>query len=299
MAYLRIAKGSKYSFLLESVIAGENIARYSFIGAGEYLSVAYTSILLNFTWLDPLKVIRTGPHEEYTGDPMTVLQKELATYSYVKIPEVPTFTGGAIGYVSYDCIQYFEPKTACQLEDTLAIPEAFFMIADTLVIYDHLYQNIKVVSHIFAEPNSQQVNLAFAYQTAVEKARRLARALLAKGPLPEPPQVPIATNQRATSNVGKSGYEGFVTELKRHIVAGDIIQAVPSQRLARPTSLHPFNAYRQLRQVNPSPYMFYVDCGDVQIVGASPETLCKVEQNKVYNHAIAGTTKRGATPEGT
>jgi anthranilate synthase component 1 len=98
--------------------------------------------------------------------------------------------------------------------------------------------------------------------------------------------------------VGKTGYEGFVTQLKKHIVAGDIIQAVPSQRLSRSTSLNPFNAYRHLRQVNPSPYMFYIDCGELQVVGASPETLCKVERNKVYNHAIAGTVRRGKTPEG-
>ncbi|KAL5511513.1 TRP2 [Sanghuangporus vaninii] len=282
IAYLKVAKDSKYSFLLESVIAGENIARYSFIGA------------------DPVKIIKTGVKEEATGDPMSVLQKELASYRYVKIPEVPTFTGGAIGYVSYDCIQYFEPKTACQLKDPLGIPEAFFMLSDTIVIFDHLFQNIKVVSHVFfSSPNrdSPQVNLAFVYNTAVEKARRLARMLLSSSPTPEPLQPPIVVGQHPTSNVGRDGYEAFVTKLKQHIVAGDIIQAVPSQRLARPTTLHPFNAYRQLRQVNPSPYMFYVDCGDSQLVGASPETLCKVERNKVYNHAIAGTTKRGKTPE--
>jgi anthranilate synthase component 1 len=135
------------------------------------------------------------------------------------------------------------------------------------------------------------------YQTAVSKARRLAKVILSSV-TPEVPQPPIMLNNEAVSNVGKEGYEGFVTTLKRHIVAGDIIQAVPSQRLARPTSLHPFNAYRHLRQVNPSPYMFYLDCGELQIVGASPETLCKVESNKVYNHAIAGTTKRGKTAEG-
>lgn len=247
--------------------------------------------------LDPLKVIKTGPKEEFTGDPMAVLQKELAAYRYVKIPEIATFTGGAVGYVAYDCIQHFEPKTKRELNDPLGIPESLFILADTLVIYDHLYQNIKVVSHVFAPSNSPQINLAFVYQTAVEKTRRLARILLS--PItPEPAQPPIFKGQQAVSNVGKEGYESFVTTLKKHIVAGDIIQAVPSQRLARPTSLHPFNAYRHLRQVNPSPYMFYIDCGEVQIVGASPETLCKVERNKVYNHAIAGTTKRGKTPEG-
>ncbi|GLB35368.1 putative anthranilate synthase component I, N terminal region [Lyophyllum shimeji] len=278
MAYLRIAKDSKYSFLLESVIGGENVARYSFIGA------------------DPFKVIKTGPGEEITGDPMIALQKELAHYQYVHLPEVPTFTGGAIGYVSYDCIQHFEPKTATQLGDPLGIPEAVFMLVDTLLIYDHIFQTLKVVSHVFAPKNAGTVNLAFVYQTAVAKVRRLAKSLLSTT-TPEPPQPPIALGGEGVSNVGKEGYEGFVTKLKEHIIAGDIIQAVPSQRLARPTALHPFNAYRQLRQVNPSPYMFFLDCGDLQIVGASPETLCKVEKNVVYNHAIAGTIKRGKTPE--
>ncbi|THU99344.1 anthranilate synthase component [Dendrothele bispora CBS 962.96] len=278
MAYLRIAKDSKYSFLLESVINGENVARYSFIGA------------------DPIKIIKTGPGEEHQGDPMVVLQKELSLHQYVKIPEVPTFTGGAIGYVAYDCIQHFEPKTACELKDPLGIPESIFMLVDTLLVYDHIFQTLKIVSHVFSPPNAGPENLSFVYQTAVAKARRLAKSLLVST-TPEPPQPSIIPGADAVSNVGKSGYEGFVTTLKKHIVAGDIIQAVPSQRLVRPTSLHPFNAYRHLRQVNPSPYMFYLDCGDVQFVGASPETLCKVEKNTVFNHAIAGTTKRGKTPE--
>ncbi|KAG8720017.1 hypothetical protein FRC08_001376 [Ceratobasidium sp. 394] len=288
MAYLRLAKDSKYSFLLESVIAGENIARYSFVGA------------------DPFKVIRSGPGYDVEGDPMAALQRELRAYKYVKIPEVPTFTGGAIGYVSYDCIQYFEPKTARQLSDPLHIPESVFMLCDTILVYDHLYQNVKVVSHVFAPTLSSSAttavtseansNLSFIYSTAVQKARRAAKVVLANH-TPLVPQPPIQRGNTAVSNVGKSGYEGFVTQLKKHIVAGDIIQAVPSQRLARKTNLHPFNIYRQLRQVNPSPYMFYIDCGDLQVVGASPETLCRVERNKVYNHAIAGTVKRGKTPE--
>ena len=228
---------------------------------------------------------------------MIALQKELSLVKYVKIPEVPTFTGGAIGYVSYDCIQHFEPKTKCELKDPLEIPEAVFMLVDTLIIYDHIFQNIKVVSHVFIPRSFGTGNLAFTYQTAVSKARRLAKVLLSSV-IHEPLQPPIVLGNEAVSNVGKEGYEAFVTTLKQHIIAGDIIQAVPSQRLAKPTTLHPFNAYRHLRQVNPSPYMFYLDCGDLQIVGASPETLCKVEKNVVFNHAIAGTTKRGKTPEG-
>ncbi|KAG8810760.1 hypothetical protein FRB91_000685 [Serendipita sp. 411] len=279
MAYLKIAKDSKYSFILESVLAGENIARYSFIGS------------------DPFKVIRTGPGTELEGDPMAHLQRELGHYKYVKLPEVPCFTGGAVGYVSYDCVQYFEPRTKRPLEDPIAIPEALFMLCDLVIVYDHLFQNIKVVSHIFSPTASTDLaNLSFIYSTAVSKLKRVAKTLIST-PTPTVPQPPIVLGSTSTSNVGKDGYERFVTELKKNIVAGDIIQAVPSQRLSRPTTLHPFNAYRQLRQVNPSPYMYYLDCGDCQIVGASPETLCKVTQNKVYNHAIAGTTKRGKTEQ--
>lgn len=284
MAYLRIQKGAKYSFLLESVVGGENVARYSFIGA------------------DPFKVIKIGPNEELRGDPMDILQKELAVYQYIKIPEVPTFTGGAIGYVAYDCIEHFEPATARgrePLEDPLNIPEAIFMLADTLLIFDHLYQSLKVVSHVFCSASSGTANLAFTYSTAVAKARRLAKTVILSTAIPpEVQQPPIVLGNEAVSNVGQEGYKQFVTTLKKHIVAGDIIQAVPSQRLARPTTLHPFNAYRHLRKINPSPYMFYLDCGDLQIVGASPETLCKVEANKVFNHAIAGTIVRGKTLEG-
>ena len=228
---------------------------------------------------------------------MTALQRELSVHQYIKIPEIPTFTGGAIGYVTYDCIHYFEPKTARELKDPLGIPESFFMLADTLLVYDHLFQNIKVVTHVFSPKGVSAVNLSLVYQTAVSKVRRLAK-ILSSPTTPDVPQPPIRLGNEAVSNVGKRGYEAFVTKLKEHIVAGDIIQAVPSQRLSRPTDLHPFNVYRQLRQVNPSPYMFYLDCGELQVVGASPETLCKVEANKVYNHAIAGTTKRGKTVEG-
>ncbi|KAF8579489.1 anthranilate synthase component [Ramaria rubella] len=282
ITYLRVANNSKYSFMLESIVGGESIARYSFIGS------------------DPFKLLKTGPGQEIEGDPLVALEKELERYKYIKIPEIPTFTGGAIGYVAYDCIQYFEPKTKNpDLIDPLKIPEAVFMLVDTLVIYDHVFQTIKVVSHVFSPPTSMSSNagnLSFVYNTAVAKARRVAKLVL--GPqTPEPVQLPIELGLQATSNVGKTGYEAHVTQLKKHIVAGDIIQAVPSQRLARPTKLHPFNAYRHLRQVNPSPYMFYLDCGDLQIVGASPETLCKVERNKVYNHAIAGTVRRGKTLE--
>lgn len=197
-------------------------------------------------------------------------------------------------------MQYFEPKTKRELKDVLGIPESVFMFCDSIVVFDHIYQTIKAVSHVYlpsssssstsSKTNAEQV--ALLYREAATKVDALL-GLLRSEHTPLPPQPPILEGQEAISNVGKAGYEGFVTKLREHIVKGDIIQAVPSQRLARRTTLHPFNCYRHLRQVNPSPYMFYVDCGDVQLVGASPETLCKIEAGKVAVHAIAGTVKRG------
>ena len=172
------------------------------------------------------------------------------------------------------------------------------MLCDTILVFDHIYQTLKVVSHIYIPDGVDATQaLPHLYDDATTRIRDLI-SVLENPEVPLPPQPPIKLGNKAVSNVGKEGYEAFVTKLKEHIVKGDIIQAVPSQRLARPTSLHPFNLYRQLRQVNPSPYMFYLNCDEVQLVGASPETLCKVENRKVYNHAIAGTVKRGKTAKG-
>jgi anthranilate synthase component 1 len=278
-AYLKIANESKHSFLLESVVGGESLARYSFVGS------------------NPLKTIRTGRGFDVEGDPLVALQSELEPYRYVQLPEVPTFTGGAVGFITYDAVAHFEPsvKPKTPLVDPLpGLPEAYFMLTQEIVIFDHIHQAVKIVSHIHADSLDRVPEL---YDEAVARIRRL-QVLLESPEVPLPPQGPIELGHQAVSNVGRKGYEGFVTTLKQHIVEGNIIQAVPSQRLSRPTSLHPFNIYRHLRRINPSPYMFYLNCGDVQVIGASPETLCKVEARKVYNHAIAGTVKRGKTAEG-
>lgn len=211
-----------------------------------------------------------------------------------------------MGYIAYDCIQHFEPKTARPLKDTLGIPESVFMLCDEMVIFDHIYQTIKVVSHVILPEQSQDGAstsaaaptpelVASLYEQASKRVSNLL-ATVTEDHIPLPRQAPIETIHEPVSNVGKAGYEGFVTALRKHIIAGEIIQAVPSQRLSKKTALHPFNVYRHLRQVNPSPYMFYLNVADdCEIVGASPETLCKVQANKVAVHAIAGTVKRGAT----
>lgn len=288
-AYLKLAKLNDPergpSFLFESALNGDYVDRYTFIG------------------INPKKIIKTGDDpdlysEGYCNvDPITILEKELSKYNQYKLPGVPEFSGGAVGYISYDCVKYFEPKTKRPTKDVLKLPEAVLMVCDLIIAYDHVYQRLQIISNIEID------NLEDArerYNRACEQIRQVEKILSAPfSPEDiEPKQPPIKRNQTFTSNIGQSGYEQHVTTLKKHILKGDIIQAVPSQRIARPTTLHPFNIYRHLRTVNPSPYLFYIDLLDFQIIGASPELLVKCdENNKVVSHPIAGTIKRGKTNE--
>lgn len=241
-------------------------------------------------------MIKTGPGHGPETDPLPILEQELSQFRTATIPglTLPPLTGGAIGYVGYDCVRYFEPKTARPLKDVLRVPESFFMLYDRIIAFDHFFQVIKVITYVpIPESDSE---LEAAYRKGEETLQSTINVLL-QPEIPLPPQGPIVPNQEYTSNIGREGYERHVTRLKEHIRIGDIFQAVPSQRLARPTSLHPFNIYRHLRTVNPSPYLFYVDCGDFQLVGASPELLVKEENGRIITHPIAGTVKRGRTPE--
>ncbi|RYP44308.1 hypothetical protein DL768_009206 [Monosporascus sp. mg162] len=292
-AYLKVSAHSKsdFSFLYESA-ATEQVGRYSFVGAG------------------PRKILKTGEGHGDAVDPLPALEAELSQYTVAEVPDLklPPLTGGAIGYVGYDCVRYFEPKTARPMKDVLKIPESLFMLFDTIVAFDRFYGVIKVITYLripdsfdaTAADDNNSTALADEYARATATIAELIDVLNAPE-IPLPDQQPIKLGQEYTSNIGREGYEGHVAELKKHIVVGDIIQAVPSQRFARPTSLHPFNIYRHLRTVNPSPYLFYIDCGGssdggFQIVGASPELLVKEEAGRIITHPIAGTVKRGRTP---
>ncbi|KAJ3376008.1 bifunctional tryptophan synthase trp1 [Allomyces arbusculus] len=287
-AYLKVAHHADYSFLLESVQGGEKLGRYSFIGANPY----------------EILITGDGPAYRVHGDPLIPLERELSEVEFVPVPNLPSFTGGAVGFVTFDCIQYFEPRTRRDLEDQLGLPEAVFLFCDSLVVFDHLHHVIKVVTHIkvpAADVPDAQLEAYIELKHADARARlgHLV-ATLTRDFVPLPPQPPIPPRHaraEPVSNVGKDGYMSFVKSLQHHIVEGDIFQAVPSQRVARPTALHPFNAYRQLRSFNPSPYMFYLHMKDFQIVGASPEMLAKVDDRKVYTHPIAGTRRRGRSAE--
>lgn len=240
----------------------------------------------------------SGPNHGLEADPLPQLDQELAQYRVAHIPSLrlPPLTGGAIGYVGYDCVKYFEPKTKRPMKDVLGVPESLFMLYDTVVAMDHFFQKVVVISYLHVpSPDAPSGALENAYEKSKASIAQLVHTLKSKD-LPLPPQGPIDLEQEYKSNIGREGYEAHVTRLKEHIVKGDIIQAVPSQRIARPTSLHPFNIYRHLRTVNPSPYLFYLDCEDFQIIGASPEVLVKEEIGRIITHPIAGTIKRGTTP---
>ena len=184
------------------------------------------------------------------------------------------------------------------MKDVLKVPESLFMLFDTIVAFDHFFQVVKIITYLRV-PSSpvHSASISSAYESAYQILSATV-SILQSQDLPLPPQPQIVPNQSYKSNIGQDGYEAHVLSLKKEIQRGSIIQAVPSHRIARPTSLHPFNIYRQLRTTNPSPYLFYISCSTFHLVGASPELLVKREEDthRIITHPIAGTVKRGANP---
>lgn len=287
IAYLKLTRigdenhKKQQSFLFESAKNGDTVDRYSFIG------------------FKHTKIINTGPKFNKEMDPLVLLEEEMKQYKQAQLPGIPRLSGGAIGYISYDCVHYFEPKTKRPLKDVLELPEASLMLFNTIIAFDNVFQRFQIINNIHIDVNDSDEVIQEKYEAAVKEIQEIEEKILDESsPIPYPKQEPIQENQTFTSNIGQEGYENHVKTLKKHILKGDIIQAVPSQRVARPTSLHPFNIYRHLRTVNPSPYMFYIDYLDFQIVGASPELLVKADsKSKVITHPIAGTIRRGKTTE--
>jgi anthranilate synthase component 1 len=191
--------------------------------------------------IDPRRTIASGPgYEVGENDPFPTLEAELSQYRVAQVPGItlPPMIGGAVGYIGYDCVNYFEPRTRRDLKDIVKVPESLFMLFDTIIAVDHFFQQVKVFTYLKVPDSPTKLNAAY------ESAKQILRDVVAAISVPEvplPPQGPIKTNQPYTSNIGQSGYEAHVTNLKKHISVGDIIQAVPSQRIARPTSLTPFN----------------------------------------------------------
>ena len=286
-AYLKLARDNDYAFLLESVEGGERLARYSFLAADPYLTLR----------LD--KGIAYANHRGYKqesryDDPLVALQSHLSPYRGVEVPDLPRFVGGAVGYLGYETVRYFEDlPTAPNPALSAALPEGLMLFVDTVVVFDHLRRKIKVVSHVHADPDA---DLELEYARAVSRIEATIERLQAPYPvqtMEAPADAPSATPQ---PNMSIERYTGMIERAKEYIAAGDIFQVVLAQRLETPTFADAFTIYRALRTINPSPYMFYLHLKDFQIVGASPELLVRVENGHVVTHPIAGSRPRGATP---
>ncbi|MFQ6672924.1 MAG: anthranilate synthase component I family protein, partial [Candidatus Tectimicrobiota bacterium] len=281
--YLKI--GGTYSYLLESVEGGEKWARYTFLGGDPEVVVSSKGRTLTVT---RNRVEETRPIET---DPLAAIEEILSAYRPAVIEGLPRFFGGAVGYVSYDMVRFFEDLPD-ETDDDLDLPDMVFLITDTILIFDNILQKIKVVSNAHIEGRG----LEEAYQEACDKIHRLIEKLggPAEPPKPPPPRIgPLVT----TSNFAQADFLRAVERAKEYIAAGDCIQTVLSQRLATDIRAHPFNIYRALRTINPSPYMYYLELGGVTIVGSSPEVLVRQEGSRLILRPLAGTRPRGRTEE--
>ncbi|MBI4515580.1 MAG: anthranilate synthase component I [Deltaproteobacteria bacterium] len=279
-AFLKIDEGGD-AFLLESVVGGEKWARYSFLGAAPELVMHSKGHIVT--------VERAGrpPDSQPAGDPLAAVRDLLHRYQPVPVPGLPRFSGGLVGYLGYDLVRFFE-RLPEQARADLGMPDLYLLLADTLLIFDNMAQKIKVVAHAHLDGGA---DLRAAYDAACAKVERVIERLR------QPVAVPAAPAPRAAapldSNFTQEQYEAIVRRAKEYIVAGDIIQVVLAQRFESPLRAQPFNIYRCLRTVNPSPYMFFLRTGGHTVLGASPEVMVRLEGREVTVRPIAGTRPRG------
>lgn len=277
-AFLKLDRGD-FSFLLESVEGGEKWGRYCFLGSEP-------SILFRSKG-SRVEITRYGETEIQEGvDPLNTLRQLMRDYHPVEVEGLPRFFGGAVGYLTYDMVRFFE-RLPEQTVDDLNVPDSMFMITDSIVIFDHMLQKIKVVSNALVDGPPEK-----AYEQAITKIEQLIARLRQAVP-PRPPQPHASGPLPLTSNFTQHAYERVVEQAKEYIRAGDIIQVVPSQRFEAPIDVEPFDIYRALRTVNPSPYMFYLKFGDMKLVGSSPEVMVRLEGSLIELRPIAGTRRRG------
>jgi anthranilate synthase component 1 len=283
-AYLRIAQGARYSFLLESVEGGEKIARYTFAGANPEEVFRYANGACVMESRDRLV------WEE--RDPVSFLRSRIERFHPVRLPGLPPLVAGAIGYFSYDMVRLIE-RLPRQLRDEIGLYDAMLMFYHGIIAFDHVQHRLWIVRNVFTEGEG---SLRAKYDAAVREIKRTKRRL----------EEPVAAERprkeakrkkrpplRVKSNFERGEYLDLVRKAKAYIRAGDIFQVVLSQRFSARTQADPFEVYRELRVLNPSPYPFYLQMNDIYIVGTSPEMLVKVQGRDVFYRPIAGTQPRG------
>ena len=272
------------SYLLESVEGGEKWGRFSFLGINPSLVLEVKDGWVNLERWGVSEMLDPGL------DPFQHLRQVLQGFRAVAAPGLPRFWGGLVGYLGYDMVRYIERLPEETQE--LLMPEAKFVLADHLLIFDNLRQTIKVVALAHLAPDSDPEQ---QYEKAVADIEALIERL--RQPVPHAEPAPAPSSQRLTSNLARKEFEAIVLKGKEYIAAGDIIQVVLSQCFQTPLEQDPLDLYRALRCINPSPYMFFLDAGDIQLVGASPEILVRLEGSYITYRPIAGTRHRGATEE--
>lgn len=280
-AFLKL--GGAPSFLLESVEGGEKWARYSFIGSRPAKIIKGRG--------NTVEVIEgQRPHQVFeTDDPIGWIKKEISSYIPVEVKGLPRFFGGLVGYIGYDMVKFFEQVTQKEKKGP-GLPDFFFMLTDTMLIFDSFEQKIKVVSNAHIDTK----NVDEVYREAEVKIHEIIERLRAPLVIDGSGRTGPSSGE-FISNMPKEEFLSGVEKSKEYVVSGDIVQVVLSQRFERNTSVGAFNIYRALRVINPSPYMYYLDIGEAQIAGSSPEILVRVENGKITLRPIAGTRKRGAT----
>ncbi|WP_341939413.1 anthranilate synthase component I [Marinimicrobium sp. C2-29] len=285
-SYLKLARGP-YSYLFESVQGGEKWGRYSMIG------LPARRVLKAFGSRVRIEVDGAVEEEFECDDPLEFVETFKQRFRAPDLPGLPRFTGGLVGYFGYDCVRYVEPHLQETMPaDRLGTPDILLMVSDEVLVFDNLAGKLVLVIHANPELDN-------AYELAQQRLNDLAAQL--REPVPSLPEVGLpraeGPEQTFTSHMGEEGYKAAVEKVKEYTLAGDVMQVVPSQRLSIDYNAEPLNLYRALRCLNPSPYMYFLDLGDHQVVGSSPEILARLEDGVVTVRPIAGTRRRGRTPE--
>ena len=290
-AYQRLAMPPGYAaarnaFLLESVVGGEIVARYSFVAADPEATFSARR--------DQITISRRGQKDRTitSSDPLGELAKMIADYKAVHLSGLPRFTGGVVGYAAYDMVRYYE-NLGDGPPDDRNLSDMYFGLYRTMVIFDNVSKTIKVVSnaHVTGDPGDAYNQAIEAIERTITRLREGAAHSVVEINTVGLPQKPFK------SNTTRDEYVKVVEACKEYIRAGDIFQVVPSQRLTVETTSNPFDIYRALRVVNPSPFMFLLNTPQAALVGSSPEILCRVEDGVITNRPLAGTRPRGATDE--
>jgi len=282
-AFLKIAEHADYAFLLESVEGGEHVARYSFLGKDPFLILTSSG--------ERTTIERAGVKTESDRPFIETLRRLMADFRSPFVPDLPRFTGGAVGYLGYGAASWFEPVLGDLGEGTDGAEHAGFMLFDTVLAFDHVQHRILIIANARITADDDLESL---YQFACAKIQFLERELernLSRSPERSQNGLELCSNHT------REQFEQQVRTAKDYIAAGDIYQVVLSQRFEADVAADPFTVYRALRHVNPSPYMYFIRMGGVSVVGSSPEMLVRVEGSRVETHPIAGTRPRGRTSE--